>query len=375
MAPIPSSQKKLLGSVMVIGGCGFLGHHIVAQLVEDYKCKVSVIDIRTVRNRRPESDSVQYFDADITSMESILPIFEKTKPDVVIHTASPTLVGGSRELYRKVNVEGTKCVIEACQKTNVKALVYTSSASVIHDNASDLINADERWPVIPAKNQTEYYSQTKAEAEYLVLAANRSESHPKLLTTSLRPAGIFGEGDVQVLPPILAVYFNNQTGFQLGPNTNLFDFTYVGNVAHAHCLASLALLTTSALKTPPLDHEKVDGEVFFITNDSPVYFWDFARAVWAAAGSEKGTEHVWEISQDLGMAIGGMLEWGFWVVGRTPKLTRRQVRYSCMTRYYDCGKAKRRLGYRAVTGLQEGIERSVKFILEERKRESEKKGQ
>lgn len=84
---------------------------------------------------------------------------------------------------------------------------------------------------------------------------------------------------------------------------------------------------------------------------------------------------MWEIGQDLGMAIGGALEWGFWVVGKTPKLTRRQVRYSCMTRYYDCGKAKRRLGYRAVTGLQEGIERSVKFILEERKRESEKKGQ
>lgn len=79
----------------------------------------------------------------------------------MIHTASPTLVGGSKELYRKVNVEGTKCVIEACQKANVKALVYTSSASVISDNATDLVNADERWPVIPAKSQTEYYSQTK----------------------------------------------------------------------------------------------------------------------------------------------------------------------------------------------------------------------
>ncbi|KAE8440693.1 hypothetical protein EG329_006811 [Mollisiaceae sp. DMI_Dod_QoI] len=375
MAPIPSSQKKPLGNVIVIGGCGFLGHHIVNLLLESYKCKVSVIDIRTVRNRRPDSDGVQYFDADITSMDSILPIFEKTKPDVVIHTASPTLAGGSRELYRKVNVEGTKCVIEACQKTNVKALVYTSSASVIHDNASDLINADERWPVIPAKSQTEYYSQTKAEAEYLVITANRSSTNPKLLTISLRPAGIFGEGDVQVLPPIVNVFHNKQTGFQLGDNTNLFDFTYVGNVAHAHCLAALALLTTSNLKTAPLDHEKVDGEAFFITNDQPVYFWDFARAVWKAAGSDKGTEHVWEISKDLGLMLGTVLEWGFWAVGKTAKLTRRQVKYSCMTRYYDCGKAKQRLGYAALVGLPEGIEKSVKYILEEQRIESEKKGQ
>lgn len=160
MAPIPP-QTKVLGNVLVIGGCGFLGHHIVDLLHTSYKASISVIDLRTVRNRRPDADGVQYFDADITSLASLVPIFEKIKPDVVIHTASPTLAGGSRELYRKVNVEGTRCVIEACQKTNVKALVYTSSASVISDNSTDLINADERWPVIPARSQTEYYSQTK----------------------------------------------------------------------------------------------------------------------------------------------------------------------------------------------------------------------
>ncbi len=162
MAPIPSSKsKRPLGNVLVIGGCGFLGHHIVNLLLSSYTSKISVLDVRTTRNRRPDSDGVQYFDGDITSLSSILPIFEKVKPDVVVHTASPNLVGALKELYYKVNVEGTKCVIESCQKTNVKALVYTSSASVISNNATDLVNADERWPVIPPKAQTEYYSQTK----------------------------------------------------------------------------------------------------------------------------------------------------------------------------------------------------------------------
>ncbi len=161
MAPITRQDKRPLGNVLVIGGCGFLGHHIVNLLHESYNAKISVVDLRTTRNRRPDSDGVKYFDGDITSLDALLPIFEKTKPDVVIHTASPTLVDGLRELYYKVNVEGTRCVIEACQKTGVKALVYTSSASVISDNTSDLINADERWPVIPPKSQTEYYSQTK----------------------------------------------------------------------------------------------------------------------------------------------------------------------------------------------------------------------
>jgi sterol-4alpha-carboxylate 3-dehydrogenase (decarboxylating) len=162
MAPI-TTQKKPLGSVLIIGGCGFLGHHIVNLLLSSYECTISVLDLTTNRNRS-SSPSVSYFDGDITSLSSILPVFEKIKPAVVIHTASPTgLAGlqGGNALYYKVNVEGTNVVIEACQKTGVKALVYTSSASVISDNASDIVNADERWPIIPPKSQTEYYSTTK----------------------------------------------------------------------------------------------------------------------------------------------------------------------------------------------------------------------
>lgn len=165
MAPVPTSQKKTLGNVLVIGGCGFLGHHIVDLILESYTATVSVLDLHTTRNRRPDSDGVGYYNGDITSVSSMLPIFEKTKPDVVFHTASPTAVGGSNAMYKKVNVDGTRCVIEACQKSGVKALVYTSSASVISDAVSDLINADERWPVISASAQTEYYSLTKVDIQ------------------------------------------------------------------------------------------------------------------------------------------------------------------------------------------------------------------
>jgi sterol-4alpha-carboxylate 3-dehydrogenase (decarboxylating) len=162
MAPIPPNDKKSLGSVMVIGGCGFLGHHIVNMLCDSYIAQVSVVDLRTVRNRRPESDGVKYFDGDITDSAQLLSIFQKVKPDVVIHTASP--VGNAKipnKVLYSVNVDGTKCVIDCCTKTNVKALVYTSSASVISDNVTDLINADERWPVLRAPSQTDYYSETK----------------------------------------------------------------------------------------------------------------------------------------------------------------------------------------------------------------------
>lgn len=158
MAP-SSKSKHNLGNVLVVGGCGFLGHHIVNLLSDSYTCNVTVLDLRTTRNRR---DGVKYYDGDITNLEAITSVFEEAKPDVVIHTASPEgNAGVPNKVFLKVNVEGTNCVIEACQRTGVKALVYTSSASVISDNVSDLINADERWPVLRAPAQTDYYSETK----------------------------------------------------------------------------------------------------------------------------------------------------------------------------------------------------------------------
>lgn len=123
------------------------------------------------------------------------------------------------------------------------------------------------------------------------------------------------------------------------------------------------------------EQQRVDGEVFFITNDEPVYFWDFARAIWKAAGSDKGTEHVWVIGTDVGLALGAVLEWGMWLVGRKSKLTRREVKYSSMTRYYDCSKAKRRLGYKPLVSLSEGIKRGVNWFEAEKAKEGEKKGQ
>lgn len=369
-----TSQKKPdLGSVLVVGGCGFLGHHVVRLLLRDYTCSVSVIDLRCTRNRRPDSDGVSYFEADITNTDALVTVFDKVRPTVVVHTASPAAQSDdavSHALFKKVNIDGTASVIAACQKTGVKALVYTSSASVMSDNRSDLINADERWPVIRGADQSEYYSETKAAAEELVLLANRSTESPSLLTTAIRPSGIIGEGDTMAIYHIVNIYRQGRTNVQVGDNDNMFDFTYVENVAHAHLLAARALLETAQLTTTPLDTERVDGEAFIITNDSPVYFWDFCRAVWAAAGSELGTDHVWVLPRDIGIVLGFLSEVFFKVIRKPPTFNRQRIIYSSMTRYYDISKAKRRLGYKPLVSLADGVRRSVKWTLEQ---ESEKK--
>lgn len=158
MAP---KNRGDLGRVLVVGGNGFLGHHIVNQILNDWSSShVSSIDLRCDKNRNP---AATYQECDITDTDALLSAFENLKPDVVIHTASPQAADhtNNKDLFKRVNVDGTESVIRACQEAGVKALVYTSSSSVISDDSTPLYNADERWPVIRGDQQGSYYSETK----------------------------------------------------------------------------------------------------------------------------------------------------------------------------------------------------------------------
>ena len=186
---------------------------------------------------------------------------------------------------------------------------------------------------------------------------------------------MIGEGDVQNIPSVLQAYRDKRTHFQLGSNDNLFDFTYVGNAASAHVLAATALTRTGSMATTiaPLDHERVDGEAFFVTNDSPIYFWDFPRMVWRVAGDTTTLADVWRIPTGTGLVIASVLETVMGALGRKPNLSRQQVKYTSMTRYFNCRKAMTRLGYRPTVGLHEGITRAVRWVLEqEQQRERER---
>lgn len=155
----PEAQPSL-GKVVVVGGCGFLGSHIVSLIVKRHpKTQVAVLDLRTSSNRNA-SPTVSYHDGDITDLAAMKTLFSKIKPDAVIHTASPHF-DLKPEIHDKVNVQGTKNLLQAAQDSGVKAFVYTSSASVILDAVTELVNADERWPIVAGKEQPEYYTTTK----------------------------------------------------------------------------------------------------------------------------------------------------------------------------------------------------------------------
>lgn len=281
----------------VIGGAGFLGSRIVAALRQRAEKYVSVFDLQSPRQR---VEKVEYYTGDITSESSLRDALIKARdhagidPDstgskcvVIYHTASP-VAGLGPDVYRKVNVIGTQNVITVAFKPElaVKKLVFTSSAGVVYDG-HDLINVDERMPY--PETPLDAYNDTKAQAERLVLAANDMESG-RLKTVALRPAGIFGVGDRQALPGFFNVLRTKKTHFQIGENKNLFDWTYVDNVAHAHLLAADKLMDAGYPATQlgdfmitsrvvPEDEEKTQRGVPTSESrpDTPAGSTDYAR--------------------------------------------------------------------------------------------------
>ena len=219
----------------------------------------------------------------------------------------------------------------------------------------------------------------QADAEEIVLKYNGT-SPSSMLTCAVRPAGIFGEKDTTITKKLLehsASASNLVLRMQLGNNDNLFDFTYVGNIAVGHTLAAKGLLMTYDRQEKslgaPLDHERVDGEAFNITNDSPVYFWDMSRAISAMIGKIVEPNQVITLPESLLGPIGFLAETILGIFGKTPRLTRRTVRYSCMTRYYSPNKAKLRLGYDPPIAVDEGVARAVGYVLASEKLVGEKK--
>jgi sterol-4alpha-carboxylate 3-dehydrogenase (decarboxylating) len=355
-----SSQE--LKSVLATGGCGFIGYHLVSRLLEtSSNSHISVLDLPTSLPRYP---NVKYYEVDVSIKPDVQDALEKIRLTVIFHaTCNPTYsLALPAEIHNRINTLGTINVLQATQSVGtVKAFVYHSSSSVMEDGLSSMYNSTETSPVLFAPRQKFPYPLSKALAEKAVLEANRKNG---ILTTSIRPAGTFGEADYEMIGRLVASAQSGRANVQIGDGSNPYDFLYVGNLVPAHLLAAKALLRASYIPEDEIrEKERVDGEVFNITNDEPWLFWDFHREVAKQAGFPVRKEDIKILPRWLMMVIAFFAKWWVWVFigGRESTLQRSSVRYACLTKTLSCGKAKRVLGYRPTIGIQEGIERSLRL--------------
>ncbi|KAI4337207.1 hypothetical protein L6164_015652 [Bauhinia variegata] len=343
---------------VVTGGRGFAARHLVEMLIRHNMYSVRIADLGpTIQLEPPEKNGIlgealrsgraEYISTDLRNKSQVLEACEGA--EVVFHMAAPNSSINSYQLHHSVNVEGTKNVIDACIEQKVKRLIYTSSPSVVFDGVHGIFNGDESLPYPPKHN--DHYSATKAEGEALVLKSNGSNG---LLTCCIRPSSIFGPGDKLLVPSLAAAARAGKSKFIIGDGNNLYDFTYVQNVAHAHLCAERALASEGAIA------EKASGEAYFITNMEPIKFWEFVSLILEGLGYERPRI---KIPASVMMPIAHMVEWTYKLLGpygmKVPQLTPSRIRLLSLSRTFDSSKAKDRLGYTPIISLQEGLQKTI----------------
>jgi nucleoside-diphosphate-sugar epimerase len=326
-------EKLRAMKALVTGGGGFLGKAIVMQLLARGD------DVRTLaRGDYPglRERGVETHRGDVADADAVLRAVEGR--DVVFHIAAKAGIWGTTEEYERANVQGTAHVIEACRKSGVERLVHASSPSVI-GAGKPLEGVDESVPY-PGTWEADY-PRTKAIAEKAVLAAN----NPALRTVALRPHLIWGPGDTNLVPRIVA---RAKTGrlWKIGRGDALIDTTYIDNAAAAHILAADRLTKDSP----------VCGRVYFITNGEPVPVGEMIDRILGAAGLPPVRR---AIPPALASAAGRMAELTWAALRRNdePPMTRFLAHQLSTAHWFDISAAKRDLGYTPTVTLEEGFRR------------------
>lgn len=341
----------------VTGGRGFAARHLVEMLLRAGDYSVRVADLGPAIKLDPHEEDgalgtalrsgrAVYIAADLRNKAQVSKAFEGV--EVVYHMAAPDSSINNYQLHYSVNVEGTKNVIDVCIECKVKRLIYTSSPSVVFDGIHGIINGDESMPYPDKLNDS--YSETKAEGEKLVIKANGRDG---LLTCCIRPSSIFGPGDKLLVPSLASAARAGKSKFIIGDGNNMYDFTYVENVVHAHVCADRAL-------TSSVDAEKAAGQAFFITNMEPIRFWEFVSLILEGLGYERPTI---KIPAGVMMPVAHVVERAYKFFSRygmsVPQLTPSRIRLLTCTRTFDCSKARRLIAYEPIVSLEEGLKRTI----------------
>lgn len=332
---------------LVIGGSGFLGCHLVERLLANGS-NVVVFDLHKYTHEdATNAEQVRVCTGTVTQLGDVVSACRGV--DVVYHCVSADPLDNRNEsLMLSVNVEGTKNIIEACKQTGVRRLVYVSTASVVFDG-NHMIDVDETksYP----KTFIDFYSKTKADAEKLVLAANRES----LQTCAIRPSAIFGERDPALVPRLVEAGRAGKTKYIIGNGKTMWEFTYVGNVADACIKAAENLVAGSS----------VAGQAYFITNDETTLFWEQCGVILGGLGYPVPSiciPYVICFCVAVLIEIVLLLLSPIYRPKKPPTFSRQRVALLTSHRKISCAKAKKDFGYKPQVSMEEGMQRTVEHF-------------
>ncbi|MBA4495993.1 NAD-dependent epimerase/dehydratase family protein [Paenactinomyces guangxiensis] len=223
--------------VLVTGGAGFIGSHIVDQLIARGD-QVAIVDNISTGKETQIHPQASFYKMDLTS-PGLLEVLEREKPEAVIHQAAQIHVNTSvldPVFDANVNILGTIRLLEASRQTGVKKVVYASSAAVYGD--PQYLPIDEQHPVQPLSG----YGISKYTPEHYLSVYHHLYG---LEYTILRYANVYGlrqdpRGEGGVISIFIDKVINDQPLTIFGDGEQTRDYIYVEDVAKANLAATAA---------------------------------------------------------------------------------------------------------------------------------------
>ena len=228
-------------NILVTGGAGYIGSHIVEKLVKKKFLKIFIVDDLSTGHKRLINKKATFIKVNINKTKLIKKIILKNKIDTIIHLAAKTIVTESEKkpkLYYKVNVLGTKSLLNAAKNSLVKNFLFSSTAAVY---GSKIRYVNENSKTFPDS----IYGKTKLQAENLVKRNFKKNyiilryfnvvgvSPSKKIGLINRYGQLFKNFAVEILKnkPKLSVYGKD---YDTKDGTCIRDFIHVSDLAEIH---------------------------------------------------------------------------------------------------------------------------------------------
>jgi nucleoside-diphosphate-sugar epimerase len=330
----PDDDHQLPGrdmkAALVTGASGFLGSSLVASLCgRGVKVRALVRPFSDLR--RLAGLGVEIVRGDVCDSASLREAARGQQ--VVFHTAAKVPDWGPRREFFRVNLDGTRNLVAACQDAGVERLVHVSSLTVLGlPRQGDAV--DEQSPYDSSPHDA--YTASKIQAEKIVLAANGQRG---LQTVAIRPGAIWGPGDPSITPRIAALLRRGRAVY-IGRASNRLALSHVDN---------LTLGLRLAAETPA-----AAGQVYHLTDGETVTAREVVDGLAALLGTARPRLSVpFFLIYAAAAAMEGVARLLRW--RSPPSFTRYGVRLLASDCRYDNRKAERELGFHPSVSFQQGL--------------------
>lgn len=325
--------------VLVSGGTGFLGRHVVWRLARaGHEVCFTGRDARAAATVVQQAAAPVQFVAVEHGTEKALPtLLAQVGPlDVMIHCAALSSPWGALDDFRRANVESTRELLQLAEHKGVRRLVHISTPSLYFDFSDRLAIRED----MPLPKPVNYYAATKAEAEQWVLQSELPEC------VILRPRALFGPWDNTLMPRLMRVIQRGAFPLPHGGKA-LLDLSYIDNVVDAVSLALTANLPASR-------------RIYNVSNGEPISLLDLLKQLQTTLDLPLRTRRLPYALLD-GVARIAELH-AKWASKDEPLLTRYSAGTLAFSQTLDLSAIKNELGYAPKVSISEGLQRYAVWL-------------